>query len=977
MKTLKVFIIVAFGFLSLLACTRKEENRAATVNLEFPKTMKSMKNGVLSTQILGHLVVNVSGPGMPQSIVQNFDRCHDCAVDAPAPSAVMIDVPQGDNRLFQALAVYVDTETNQMSFYYGDATVNVAGASTVVSIVVSSLGAGTAMVSGNFGGRFLKADGTGPTGEVNIKYYPPGKPGLIIERSLIANGWFRFFGLQGVAFNYEMIDGTPLFAGQALSMDSGMFAPSDKVLRVTVPQHKRKSSSIGGTGTLKTEDPQIFVLGYWGEGASNKRVCHSMSNVTLSNMYPTSESSTASTNYLLLTSAAPPSNLFGGSSTISYQGGLVSSDSSCSTGDEFVDRLSVFGAQFNGNGSDSAINIRVPFRGRPPGQYDSSHPISASFVNGAYELSGQLLPGTKQLFSEIKFFKYVGGDVDRLGYDHSDAGFPCRDALNRGFIPTGSGTFDANGKFQVQTTAGSADKSIGLAMGICFTDPAGQIIARGAFLGYHHFQSISGSGSPAMVKLQISEAISAGCLSSFVYLKDANQNLASMPSNLQVNLSSADSNSDSFTDILFYAESDQACSTPVSSITVPANSESISFRYALNSNGTLANGLPLVALASAPGLTSDSKTLTRVPNGGMVDIEVFGPAERSNLGQCKAINITAIDTSNNNVMAEDAVVSVSLKRLNNTSAPATDIEYFNAPGCSPGSASGAIQLVDGSGTVWVKIHTIGSFNVMTSYTSAESVNFAREFLVQGVPATEATKVLVTRVDSVSNHSNQCMQFDFQSVNDFDSPIIIASGTFSPDANMETGTAGTFSDALCTTPFGGNLSITNQSSATVYVKPSHVTTIPKNLVLHGYFSSNGSNGVKIHGQHSSISVIGTFLQASAAGGTLQPSSCQLVTISLKDSFASGSTVINKSGAPVNFAISYSGADSNDFEIFSDGACTNPMTMNMSIAPNLYSTQFYIRSKNTAGYENSSLFFSVVPAGVQNGSTGPSFIFDPNI
>lgn len=270
--TFKHLVLGIFVF-SAISCTRSAK-QTSSIKLQLPNQI-SVKKGLKTqslptndgTMMLGHAVVNISGPGMPLQL-STWDSCHDCQTQPPPPSYFEMIVPRGDSRLVQVLLVYM-SQDNQMYFYYGDATANVQADIVSVDVAMTQLGTGTEMISGAIAGRYIStlgADSTldqGPTGPVNIKYNPGnGKPSMIIEKGNIINGWFNFFALSNVPFDYVMDNGTVLFANTNLNS----FTPNQRTAIAYLPQHFECWTDMGNVMCSDSgpREKEIVVLGYFG-----------------------------------------------------------------------------------------------------------------------------------------------------------------------------------------------------------------------------------------------------------------------------------------------------------------------------------------------------------------------------------------------------------------------------------------------------------------------------------------------------------------------------------------------------------------------------------------------------------------------------------------------------------------------------------------------------------------------------------------
>jgi hypothetical protein len=259
------------------ACTRREESKQVSIRIAVPhRISKNLKpNGALtvSSADLAHLIINVSGQGIPSPITFTWDShppCGTCTAPAP-PSSFPVAAPKGSGRIVQVLAVY-QTEAGTGSFYYGDATKDIINEQESVEISIAEIGGGLSLASGVVAGRMLDQSGVGPTGRVAVKYEPSGKPAMVLEYTEIFAGWFSFFGLKEIPLRYELADGTMLFGGP---MALNTIAASAQVLKVTIPQNFRHEQyTMDGPVNFRLEQGEELFLGYFGPGGASKKVCY-------------------------------------------------------------------------------------------------------------------------------------------------------------------------------------------------------------------------------------------------------------------------------------------------------------------------------------------------------------------------------------------------------------------------------------------------------------------------------------------------------------------------------------------------------------------------------------------------------------------------------------------------------------------------------------------------------------------------------
>ena len=270
----KISLMIVFA-MTLLGCIRATSDKIK-VGISLP-SVKS-ENGAQSNQTLQHVIINITGSGM-----EPYLFTWDAHNATGSTNQFSFEFDSGTQRLVQALAVYVDTSTEMMSFYYGDANADFTNSSVNISLPIIKLDSGY-NASGNISGRYLTSDTGGPTGPVKVTYKPSGKPEMIIERSYIYNGWFNLFGLSDVEFTYSLNDGTVLFGGPTKLLGSSRIPDnSDTVLKLQVPLRRRSK----GDGTYEQSEPRVRVYGWFFDlGVSStvqagKKICKGTFGSTL------------------------------------------------------------------------------------------------------------------------------------------------------------------------------------------------------------------------------------------------------------------------------------------------------------------------------------------------------------------------------------------------------------------------------------------------------------------------------------------------------------------------------------------------------------------------------------------------------------------------------------------------------------------------------------------------------------------------
>lgn len=272
-------LLMGISLFFSLGCTRDEGSKddKSRIQIALPLAVEGMRAkasalSLTATSKLVHVSISVNGEGMP-TLLTEWDYCRSCLQAPPPPTEFPVDVPSGKSRLFQVLAVYEDSAAKEMSIYYGDSTLDLNGGEVSLPISMTKISAGT-LVQGRVAGRYLTSATSGPTGVVAVRYYPSnGKPPMLVTREEIIGGYFNFFMLSGASLEYS-VNGQVLWGGP-VSLDSTVFATSDRVMKAYVPVHVRSRFENGAT-TFYQQEARILVWGYWGEPAvslSSKYVC--------------------------------------------------------------------------------------------------------------------------------------------------------------------------------------------------------------------------------------------------------------------------------------------------------------------------------------------------------------------------------------------------------------------------------------------------------------------------------------------------------------------------------------------------------------------------------------------------------------------------------------------------------------------------------------------------------------------------------
>lgn len=360
-----LLLMLSVSVLAHLGCTRKNSDRSS-IRIDLP----SSDQDTLSGSGTFFIAINITGPGMAP-ILKNWESDFNSA--ATPPAEFQVEVPKGDNRLFQYLAVSRDSATGMLTFKYGDASKSLAAAqeTVIISPAVISSGAAESEISG----RLVDSSNKGLTGKVAMKYKPPGdKPTMTLFYENIFGGWFNsFVVLEGAnaAVNYVMerpgTSDLPLFVG--LTASSPEIQPSQMVAKVQIPGGYRMFG--GGSEPPEVEPPTNIFFGFFGSPSGTKKACYEETYETIPYLY---EDALGAVSISWNGFSSPPA---------ANEAGIISGgDSACSGLDPFTEALHF-------NHLDHANRYSAGFEG-PYKRMDAPNSHNP-FLNSSYDSASQTL----------------------------------------------------------------------------------------------------------------------------------------------------------------------------------------------------------------------------------------------------------------------------------------------------------------------------------------------------------------------------------------------------------------------------------------------------------------------------------------------------------------------------------------------------------------------------------------------------------
>jgi hypothetical protein len=492
-------------FVTLSGCFRPVSQESSMVSLAVPSQIgQSTSPGVLS-----HAIINITGAGIVEPIVQTWDA-HD---ESDIPTSFTLQVPNGEGRLIQFLGVYKNS-TEGMSIYYGDVLHSIKINDETINIPVASLSSGAA-IEGHISGRYLTSAEGGPTGAIKVKFFPPNKPSLLIMRDDIYNGWFNLFILDGdpnLKMGYELPDGTMLW-GRPVSLMDAEFQPGPAVLRAALPlSYFQRNEEETPTWVLKAPSSRLF--GWFGPGAGEKVVCRgdseindlatlpalSMRTVGLATAPSPSANPAELPGAFLVTTELPSADALGDSVNFfpgyRVKGGLETQQTRCTSGTEASDKMTLghlYSIQLNSDGESSGYHQGL-FKNQLSWDQKRMVPVEIILNENDFQVSGEVNSGLRgPYFDRLKFYKRVGLDDWNFYEDRTPCGEISRGAF--GFLPSGEAVLTTDSFTELSLGLTAADTRSPNLVNVAVCPAQGESVLAGGFiLGPWNFLSY---GDPA------------------------------------------------------------------------------------------------------------------------------------------------------------------------------------------------------------------------------------------------------------------------------------------------------------------------------------------------------------------------------------------------------------------------------------------------------------------------------------------------
>ncbi|HEY8271116.1 MAG TPA: hypothetical protein VIG33_09540 [Pseudobdellovibrionaceae bacterium] len=938
----------------LMSCTRATKESKSNISFSIPQSVSSKKVGAQAFDTLIHVSINISGSGIQTPIVFNWDSEKKglAGTTTTAPTSFSFDIPQGPDRLIQVLAVYGDSTSpnsdgGAMQFYYGDVTKTLAAAVEDAPVTVASVGQGTAIISGQIQGRYLTSAGEGPTGQVDIVYIPPGgKTPMVVERSMIMNGWFQFFGLLGAQLGYRLQDGTFLWGGP-VDLSEASFPPSGQVMRAALPIHL-KTDNYSGTVTTHQEDPSISIYGFFGDSTlvSTKYICKSVSSLTYLLKVGTATALTVTDN-----NSADPSDLFDTTlSSVNLRGGVALGGASpCDTQENIASNLfgSVLGFKSSmlESGRDNSAGFRLPFQlnyaNNSSGSIFSSTVVDADKIS----ISGTLLPGTPSILDNFSVYKAINLG---LNFHYHSSFAPCESLTTMGYTLVGD-TPVSGGTYTATLPLTSTEASGGAMFVLCPTK-AGAPIGPGVWVNASYLRGGGGGGGggggvAAKIAFMNLSAITVNqCGHVNLSLLTGADSPTSSANPVTVNLAKTGTGSE------FYAENDYNCAgNPITSVVIPANSNWLGVNF--KTSATPETDITLTPTDAASALTSVAKTIRARATGSVTEMRFVANSQSANVGTCFPMSVKAVD-SNGNLISYNGAVSV-------TSSGAT---LYTDSSCSV-TSGGTLSFAAGVASFYIKGTTAGWVNLQASAT-IDTLNFVANYGMAISSAGQPTHLVLGTPSPSYLYINQCMPITVTANDDTNAEAPMPTTQVIKFTASGGGAGNNFyTDANCTNSMvNAETGITSgQTSINIYFKPQNSGS----LGLSGFIDNmNYSIGGS---QNYTIGSLWMHVISGGFNGSWFDNTCGSLTFELMDNSiaGSGNVIPNLSGSPVPINIT-TNASTVSGGLYSVAGCTDSVAASKStaIGSGASTSVIYMNSLLSSGS-----YVSVTPS--YSGSYSPTY------
>jgi hypothetical protein len=402
----QVFILMAA--LMAFSCQRSVSD-SSKVSIQLPNS-NSVSSLSGCTQCLKGLVVNVSGNDF-KTIVLSQRHASFEENNTELSNEITVEVPAGEKRQFQIMAIYRDSSANSIVLQYGSTLADLNAEQSTLNLSLNNIGV---FKGGSLVGRYLTGINSGPTGKVTISMNPPGGLEIIFDEGEILNGWFNFFASENIPITYRLEDGSLVFNKSNITLDN-ILPLTGGTLTSNVTRFKRPSSyySYNGASWDLVNEPHDVIYGFFGSSVltANKFVCSQIATANFSSLAASSDGSSP----LYYSDSNPAADVYrvGGGTTSTQPVGCASADTSIRRFD--TNTISIIKDQFDGKGNDTATSLGGAFSYT----FDAGNPskyLRNTTLDQTFRALPGLFDGVTPLFNGAEL--YVKSGAVNGGYDN-------------------------------------------------------------------------------------------------------------------------------------------------------------------------------------------------------------------------------------------------------------------------------------------------------------------------------------------------------------------------------------------------------------------------------------------------------------------------------------------------------------------------------------------------------------------------------
>lgn len=955
---LNLYFIFAIALgLGQNACTNKDSSTTSSIKFSLPNlgSQKTFSDKIHSsaqamtvTTAVQRVMINVTGPNIGQPIVFIWEPPRNTTTITTAPEYFSLDVPKGDGRLIQVLiatsdrtsGVQTDGHDNNMSLYYGDATVSLLNSSETADITLTQV---ATAVSGDarLVGRYFNSDGSGPTGMVDMLFHPPnGSPGMIVDSNEVFAGWFDFFlvNFSGAQLSYRHRIQGDLFTKTYVT-DPNLAVSSSRIKATRsggyYNYYQSGTSTVVGRGQA---GPRTIIGGFFGPGASGavtRTVKFFSGSTNFSGLYSTA------------TTTDTTKQSFSGSSVTGGSGQAAQSAVNCDGSSETLG-VNCLPFSISSLESDaSSFLVKGPFLGA----YDSN----TTYVGYSYNSTTQgldvkwkMAPGTANAVTvpTVKVFMQMYS-TNSGGGDHTT--MPCdQHLMSRGYSLAGTATTvqSSENTLTITNVPQSAWDSYQVQIALCPVDGAGK--AYSSYASMRRFGGYGGGSGPFReIRMTMSSNnVTVGACSAPITLTYYEDGVAVPVSPaLTVNLNMwGPSNQNGVVQGSYY--SDSTCTTPslITSTSIPAGSSSTTVRMKLNQNsiydiqatinGMMGQGMRVAAVNS--GTPSNLKV--ELANSAKIATQPFAA------GQCYPLQFTFTDANFNQLIANTTAASITP-----TDSSGTPGSFYTDPSCTT-ALSGTLNFA-ASTEAFKQVYFKPSNATGTYVIGASGASETVSALSYNNAANTITNIKIRQnwvngdPNSLLYASGGCFEAWAQPLASNGAKLKVPAytqATLSSTGNLQFASDSTCSNLVLSKtvsldPYGWD-----GASSRFWLKVNSGATTPTSGTIQAVLQSPAlTESTTFYLQPNSIAFSGPLQNI------LMPDYCHAITVTPK---LDGNSITLPSGVPLAMWL-----NNSNISFYDNSSCVNPVPMNMVFANGgaAATATFYAKTNNTSFNVGASL------------------------